>query len=318
MTSKFPPKDGNPKEQKTRCGYIAVLGAPNAGKSTLINTIVGAKVSIVSPKVQTTRTRVLAIHMAGAEGQTQMLFLDTPGIFVVDTKAEKQGKLQGHMLDKAWDVAYEADIRLVLVDASNPKAVENTLPVLARLAEHKQTFYLALNKIDKIQRDKLLALTDRLKDAVGLEAIFMISGHTGDGVQDLVRVLAEKMPVSPWLYDPESLSDMPLRLLAAELTREQVFLQLSAELPYSCTVETESWEMRPDGSAFVEQVIVVERESQRAIVLGNQGRRIKAIGMKARPNITEAAGYPVHLKLFVKVEPDWIQRRSRLQAWGLG
>lgn len=295
-------------EDSQRCGFVALVGAPNAGKSTLLNAMVGAKVSIVSPKVQTTRARVLGITV---EGASQILFVDLPGIFTPNRRLERA------MVAAAWQGAADADLVLVLVDASSAGRDADTATILARLREQRRPAILVLNKIDLIRRDRLLELAETLNRDGLFTDTFMISALSGDGVADLKAHLARAVPEGPWLYPDDQLSDMPMRLLAAEITREQVFLQLHQELPYAITVETEAWEEQPDGSARVAQVIYVTRESQRAIVLGRGGQRIKAIGAAARKELMTLLDRPAHLFLHVKVRESWADDPERYRDWGL-
>jgi GTP-binding protein Era len=291
----------------TRCGYVALIGAPNAGKSTLLNRLVGHKLAIVTPKAQTTRFRLLGIAIAG---NTQTVFVDTPGIFA------PRRRLDRAMVRAAWTGAAEADHTVLLVDAA--RGVDRDVRgIVARLAAGGRTVILALNKIDRVRRDRLLSLTDDLTRAGRFDPVFMISALTGDGVDDLRNYLAGHLPQGPWLFPPDQLSDLPERLIAAEITREQVFLQLHDELPYAVTVETEAWQERPDGSVRIDQVITVQKPGQRAIVLGEQGRRIKEIGARARAELERLCERRVHLFLFVKVRPDWIEDRERYAALGL-
>ena len=290
-----------------RCGYVALIGAPNSGKSTLLNRLVGRKLAIVTPKPQTTRTRLLGIAI---EGSSQIIFVDTPGIFT------PRGRLDRAMVAAAWSGAEDADETLLLVDASRG-IDQDTRRILDRLAERGRRSILALNKIDLIRRERLLGLTEELSREGDFDPIFMISGLKGDGVEDVKQYLAGRMPPGPWLFPEDQLSDAPERLIAAEVTREQVFLQLHDELPYASTVETERWEDRPDGSVRIEQIIYVQRPGQRAIVLGEGGKRIKAIGARARAELERMLERRVHLFLFVKVREDWIEDRERFEALGL-
>ncbi|MBV9964449.1 MAG: GTPase Era [Alphaproteobacteria bacterium] len=295
----------------TRCGFIALIGAPNAGKSTLLNQLVGAKLAIVTPKVQTTRTRLLGIAI---DGPAQLIFVDTPGIFA------PRRRLDRAMVAAAWAGAADADKAVLLVDAA--RAVQrglddDTAAIVSRLVETKRRAILALNKVDLVRRDKLLGLTAELSKSGVFDEVFMLSALTGDGVADLKRHLAENAPEGPWLFPADQLSDAPERWLAAEVTREQVFLQLHDELPYAATVETEGWEERRDGSARIDQVIYVQRPSQRAIVLGEGGRRIKAIGARARAELEQMLGRRIHLFLFVKVRENWLDDPERYAALGL-
>jgi GTP-binding protein Era len=291
----------------TRCGYVALIGAPNAGKSTLLNRLVGQKLAIVSPKVQTTRSRLLGI---ATEGNTQLIFVDTPGIF------EPRRRLDRAMVAAAWAGASDADVSVLLVDVAYG-VDDDTRGIVERLKRAGRPAILALNKIDLIRRDTLLVLADQLSKAGNFTQIFMISGLTGDGVEDLHRHLAEIVPEGPFLFPPDQLSDAQERWLAAEVTREQVFLQLHDELPYSATVETESWQERPDGSVRVEQIIYVRRQSQRAIVLGEGGKRIKTIGARARAELGAMLDRKVHLFLFVKVRDNWLDDPERYRAMGV-
>lgn len=291
----------------TRCGYVALIGAPNAGKSTLLNRLVGQKLAIVSPKVQTTRSRLLGI---ATDGDTQLVFVDTPGIFA------PQRRLERAMVAAAWAGASDADIAVLLVDAA--RGVDgDARRIVDRLKTAGRPAILALNKIDLVRRDTLLGLADRLVKSGNFDKVFMISGLTGDGVDDLHRHLAAAVPEGPFLFPADQLSDAQERFLAAEVTREQVFLQLHDELPYSATVETESWQERPDGSVRVEQVIYVRRQSQRAIVLGEGGKRIKTIGARARAELGAMLDRKVHLFLFVKVRDNWLDDPERYRAIGV-
>jgi GTP-binding protein Era len=291
----------------TRCGYVALIGAPNAGKSTLLNQLVGQKLAIVTPKVQTTRSRLLGIATGD---DVQLILVDTPGIF------EPRRRLDRAMVAAAWAGASDADVSVLLVDAARG-IDDDTRRILARLKGAKRPAILALNKIDLMRRDMLLGLADQLSKQGNFTRVFMISALSGDGVADLRRFLAEVVPEGPFLFPPDQLSDAPERFLAAEVTREQVFLQLHDELPYSATVETESWQERPDGSVRVEQVIYVRRPSQRAIVLGEGGKRIKTIGARARAELGAMLDRKVHLFLFVKVREGWLDDPERYRAIGV-
>jgi len=294
----------------TRCGYVALIGAPNAGKSTLLNGLVGAKVSIVSPKMQTTRRRVLGIAI---EGSAQLVFVDTPGIF-----SPRPGRrLERAMVAAAWEGAKEADIDVVLVDATIGLDAD-TRRILDGLKESsKRRAVLALNQIDKVKREALLPMAAAITQAYEFERVFMISGLTGDGVEDLLAYLAEALPEGPWLFPADEMTDAPLRLLAAEITREQIFLQLHQELPYASTVETEGWEKFADGSVKISQLIHVARDSQKPIVLGKGGARIKSIGEAARAELEKLLGRRVHLFLQVKVTGDWTEDKERYEAMRL-
>jgi GTP-binding protein Era len=296
-----------PAGGETRCGFVALIGAPNAGKSTLLNALVGSKVTIVSHKVQTTRALIRGIAL---EGQSQLIFVDTPGIF------SPKRRLDRAMVTTAWSGAHEADLVAVLIDAR--KGVdEEAEDLLARLSEVKTRKILILNKIDVVPRDTLLALTKRANDLAKFEATFMISALTGDGVADLKTWLAERMPLGPWLYPEDQMSDAPMRQLAAEITREKLFERLHQELPYHSTVETESWKELRNGEIRIEQTIYVERESQRKIVIGKGGQTLRAIGEGARREIAEIAETKVHLFLFVKVREGWGDDPERYRAMGL-
>jgi GTPase len=291
----------------TRCGYVALIGAPNAGKSTLLNRLVGQKLAIVTPKVQTTRSRLLGI---ATEGGVQLIFVDTPGIFA------PRRRLDRAMVAAAWAGASDADVTVLLVDASRGLDPE-ARAIVERLKAERRPAILALNKIDLVRRDALLGLVAEASKLGEFARVFMISGLNGDGVEDLHRHLAEVAPSGPFLFPPDQLSDAQERFLAAEVTREQVFLQLHDELPYSATVETESWQERPDGSVRVEQVIYVRRQSQRAIVLGEGGKRIKTIGARARAELGAMLDRKVHLFLFVKVREGWPDDPERFRPLGL-
>jgi GTP-binding protein Era len=297
---------GSTETGSRRAGFVALLGAPNAGKSTLLNRLVGAKISIVTPKAQTTRTRVLGIAL---HGQTQLIFIDTPGIF------EAKKRFDRAMVAAAWAGAASADIVAVLVDASH-SIREDTRRLLSGLKDQSIKAVLVLNKIDLVARNKLLVLADELNREGVFTDIFMVSAATGDGVDDLMEHFAARLPLGPWLYPEDQLSDMPQALLAAEVTREQLFLQLRQELPYAATVEPESWKTLEDGGAKIDQVIYVERDSHKPIVLGKGGARIKAIGTAARRELEQMFGHPVHLFLHVKVR-GWSEKPEHYRALGL-
>ena len=295
-------------EPETRCGFIAILGAPNVGKSTLMNRVVGTKVSIVSPKVQTTRTRVLGIAL---EGEAQLIFIDTPGIF------KPKRRLDRAMVAAAWGGAGDADHVVLLVD-SQRGITPDTQSIIDKLkSQVGRRVDLALNKVDLVYKQDLLTLTEKLNQFDIFDEIFMISAEKGEGVDEFVTYIKAKMPVSPWLFPEDQTSDMPMRLLAAEITREKLYLKLHQELPYATTVETETWEEKKDGSIRIEQTIYVERESQRSIVLGKGGKMIKSIGAESRRDLAEIADTPVHLFLFVKVREKWGDDPSRYSHWGL-
>jgi GTP-binding protein Era len=293
--------------EATRAGFVAVVGAPNVGKSTLINRLVGTKVSIVSPKVQTTRTRVLGICMAGA---AQVIFVDTPGIF------RPRRRLDRAMVAAAWGGAQDADQILVLVDAKR-RICDDTRAIIEKLQQSGRKAVLAINKIDLVRKDVLLALAAELAETGIFTETFMISAETGDGTADLLQHLANGLAEGPWLFPEDQVSDMPERLLAAEITREQLYLQLHQELPYAATVETETWEEKEDGSVRIEQVVYVERDSQKAIVLGKRGSRIKELGSAARTELEAILECKLHLFLFVKVREKWGDDPERYRDWGL-
>ncbi|MFD2233783.1 GTPase Era [Phaeospirillum tilakii] len=303
-----PPTDVAPAGGETpRCGFVAVVGAPNAGKSTLVNALVGTKVSIVSPKVQTTRFRVLGIALVGA---AQVILADTPGIF------QPRKRLERAMVAAAWTGAADAEHVCLVVDAQRGLD-DDTRAIIAQLKEAGRQVVLVLNKIDLIRRDKLLSLTADLHAEGLFSAVFMVSALTGDGVGDLLTHLAGLVAPGPWMFPEDQVSDLPQRLLAAEITREKAFLALYQELPYSLHVESERWQEREDGSARIDQVIYVERDSQKAIVLGKGGRQIKAIGAAARAELEELLERRIHLFLHVKVREDWSEKRDSYSEIGL-
>ena len=291
----------------TRCGFVALIGAPNAGKSTLLNALVGAKVTIVSRKVQTTRALIRGI---GAADKSQLIFVDTPGIF------SPKRRLDRAMVTTAWSGAHDADLVGVLIDARKGLD-EEAEALLDKLKEVRVPKLLILNKIDLVAKEALLALAQAANDKVAFEATFMVAALKGDGVADLKAWLAAHVPPGPWHYPPDQMSDAPLRQLAAEITREKLFERLHQELPYQSTVETEVWKELRDGSVRVEQIIYVARDSQRKIVLGKGGQAIKAIGAAARKEIAEIAEAKVHLFLFVKVREGWGDDPERYRAMGL-
>ena len=290
-----------------RCGLVAVLGAPNAGKSTLVNALVGQKVAIVSPKAQTTRARLMGIAI---EAEAQMLLVDTPGIF------DPNRRLDRAMVAAAWEGAVGADRVLLTIDAA-AKIGARVEAMLEGFEKRPEPKILVLNKVDIAKKDDLLVLAAKLSERFQPEAVFMVSATQGDGVEDLKRHLAEAMPEGPWHYPEDQLSDATDRMVAAEMTREQLYLQLHAELPYASAVETEKWEDRKDGSTAIHQQILVERDSQKAIVLGKGGSRLKAIGQAARAEISEHLGRKVHLFLHVKVNPRWDEDRGLYREIGL-
>ena len=292
---------------ETRCGFAAIVGAPNAGKSTLLNRLTGAKLSIVSPKAQTTRFRVLGILM---RGQTQILLVDTPGIFA------PRRKLDRAMVNAAWSGAEEADIALLLVDAK-AGAREPVTAIASSLAKRGGRQWLVLNKVDLVSPPALLPLTAALNELAAFEQTFMVSANTGDGLDALLDALATAMPQGPYLYPPDDLTDLPDRLLAAEIVREQIFLQTQEEVPYAATVETESFTERPDGSVRIEATIYVARPGHKAILIGSGGARVREIGAKARQQLTGVLERPVHLFLNVKERANWDEEGARLRALGL-
>jgi GTPase len=291
----------------SRCGLVAVLGAPNAGKSTLVNALVGQKVAIVSPKAQTTRARLMGIAL---EGEAQILLVDTPGIF------NPARRLDRAMVKAAWEGADDAD-RVVLVIDAAAKTGGKVEQVIAGVEARREPKVLVLNKVDLANKAELLALAQKLTERLQPEAVFFISASTGDGVEDVKAHLAAAMPEGPWHFPEDQLTDATDRMIAAELTREQLYLQLHQELPYASAVETEQWEERPDGSAAIHQQILVERDSQKAIVVGKGGARLKAIGSAAREAIAEHLGRKVHLYLHVKVAPKWGDDRGLYEDIGL-
>jgi GTP-binding protein Era len=291
----------------TRAGFVALIGAPNAGKSTLLNRLVGSKVSIVTHKVQTTRALVRGI---GMHGNAQIIFVDTPGIFAPKRRLDRA------MVTTAWGGAADADLVALLIDARKGMTDE-VEAILERLADTGAKKILILNKVDVSEREQLLALAQAANDKVAFDRTFMVSALTGDGAGDLLDYIAEQMPEGPWLYPEDQVSDLPMRWLAAEVTREKLMLRLHEELPYASTVETESWTDTKDGGVRIEQVIYVARESQRKIVLGKGGSAIKAISMAARKELSEMLGQPVHLFLFVKVRSNWADDPERYREMGL-
>ncbi len=298
----------------THCGFAAIIGAPNAGKSTLVNALVGSKVAIVSPKVQTTR---MAIRGVAMQGQTQIVFVDTPGIF------KPRRRLDRAMVNAAWAGAGDADAVVLLVDAAeltgNPQghAANDTHAIIEELKTSNTKAALALNKIDGMKRTDLLPLMQQLNEEGVFEEVFLISALKGDGITDLAAWVAGRMPQGPWLYPADQAADIPSRTLAAEITREKIYLRLHDELPYASTVESEKWEERKDGSVKIDQIIYVQREGQKAIVLGKGGATIKIIGELARKEMEELFDRRVHLFLFVKVREDWAEQRDHYKEMGL-
>lgn len=289
----------------TKCGFVAVLGEPNAGKSTLINFMVGSKVSIVSPKVQTTRQRVLGIALSG---ETQLILVDTPGIF------QPKRRLERAMVDAAWSACGEADLIIVVVDV-NDRNLSRSIDILEKL-KHRPVI-LVLNKIDQIKKEKLFEIVQKFQPFDNITDTFMISALTGNGVDQLVHKLCDKLPESPWLFPEDQITDFPQRLWAAEITREQLYHQLHHELPYETMVETEAWEEFDNGSVKISQVIYVNRDSQKSIVLGKAGRQIKALSTAARQEMAEQLDRPVHLFLHVKVVENWLEKPGLYRLMGL-
>ena len=290
-----------------RCGFVAVVGAPNAGKSTLVNALVGQKVAIVTPKAQTTRTRLMGIAI---EGEAQILLIDTPGIF------EPKRRLDRAMVAAAWGSAQHADLIALVVDAERG-LTRSVVAMIDKLLERREPKILVLNKVDLVRKEALLTLASQLGERLAFESIFMISATTGDGVADLKAALAARMPEGPWHFPEDQVSDATDRMLAAEVTREQLYHQLHAELPYESAIETEKFAERADGSAAIHQQILVARDSQKAIVLGKRGTRIRAIGEAARKELSELLGRKVHLFLHVKVNPKWEEDRGLYREIGL-
>jgi GTP-binding protein Era len=299
---------------KTRCGFAAVIGAPNAGKSTLVNALVGSKVSIVTPKVQTTRMPVRGVAM---RGEAQIVFVDTPGIF------KPRRRLDRAMVDSAWAGASDADAVLLIVDApeliAQPKALaaQDTQRIVEGLKTSGKKAALLLNKIDGVKRAELLPLADSLNREGAFEQVFMISALKGDGIDDVAAWVAARMPEGPWLYPEDQAADIPSRLLAAEITREKLYLRLHDELPYATAIQTEKWTDNKDGSVRIDQVIFVEREGQKGIVLGKGGQAVKKIGELARKEMEEIFDRRVHLFLFVKVREKWAEEREHYKEIGL-
>ncbi|MGH0000550.1 GTPase Era [Pseudovibrio ascidiaceicola] len=293
--------------ENTRAGFVALIGAPNAGKSTLLNQLVGTKVSIVTHKVQTTRAIVRGVAI---EDDSQVIFVDTPGIF------RPKRRLDRAMVDTAWGGAKDADVVAVLIDAK--KGINESVERILNELEHiKLPKVLILNKIDITKRDQLLALAAKANEYTKFDQTFMVSAINGSGTKDILKYFAEQMPKGPWLYPEDQASDIPLRMLAAEITREKLYLRLHEELPYISTVETDKWEDKKDGSIRIEQTIFVERDSQKSIVLGKNGQTIKAISKAAREELTEAFETTIHLFVFVKVRENWSDDPERYRNMGL-
>jgi len=292
----------------TRCGFVALVGAPNVGKSTLLNAFVGAKVSIVTPKVQTTRARITGIRIADG---CQIIFVDTPGIFAPKRRLDRA------MVNAAWAGSEDADVTVLLVDAL--RGIDrDTRDIVDRLKQRNRRVVVALNKVDRADKQKLLPVAAEIAAADIVDETFMISALKGDGVDDLLAYLAGRMPASPWLYPEDQISDVPMRMMAAEITREKLFLALHQELPYAISVETEMWtEMENDGAVRIDQLIYVTKEGHKPIVVGRGGQRLKQVGMAARKELEEILERRVHLFLHVKVRPNWLDEPARYREMGL-
>jgi GTPase len=305
----LPTLPGEPEREREgeRCGFVAIIGAPNVGKSTLVNAMVGTKVTIVTPKVQTTRSIIRGIAI---EGSAQLIFVDTPGIFAPHRRLDRA------MVAVAWSGAHDADSVALVVDAKRGLD-EETMAIGAKLADVAATKILVINKVDLVLKPSLLGLALQASERFAFAATFMVSAQSGDGVQEVKRWLAAHAPSGPWHYPADQISDAPVRALAAEITREKIYLRLHQELPYRSTVETDAWEELRDGSVRIAQTIFVERESQRKIVLGKGGQAIKAIGAEARREIARLIEKPVHLFLFVKVREGWADDPARYREMGL-
>ncbi|MGR3724486.1 GTPase Era [Abyssibius alkaniclasticus] len=295
---------------ETRCGFIALIGEPNAGKSTLLNRMVGAKVSIVTHKVQTTRARIRGVAL---EGPAQLIFVDTPGLFA------PRRRLDRAMVSAAWSGAADAEIIVLMIEAHRglTDGVQVIIDALKERMDPGQKLVLAINKIDRVKAEILLALSEKLNAELDFAATFMISAERGHGVDDLRSYLAGELPIGPWLYPEDQIADLPMRMIAAEMTREKLTLRLHEELPYQLTVETESWEEKPDGSVRIGQLIYVMRDGHKGIVLGAKGATIKAISTAARQEMATFLGRPVHLFLQIKVRPNWLDEPERYTEMGL-
>jgi len=300
-------EDAKTPQGPTRCGFCAIIGAPNAGKSTLVNQLTGSKVSIVSHKVQTTRARIRAIAM---EGNAQIVLVDTPGIF------KPKRTLDRAMVQNAWGGAGDADAVILLIDG-RPGLTDEAKEIIAHLEHTRTKTILVINKIDLMSRERLLEVATAFNDAYRFEQTFMVSALNGSGTQDLLKYLAQKMPEGPWLYPEDQVADVQLRFMAAEMTREVIYERLHEELPYASTVETETWEEMKDGSVKIGQIIFVQRDSQKAIVLGKGGQSVKLLGQMARKEMEAQFGRKVHLFLFVKVREHWPEDKERLRNMGL-
>ena len=293
--------------KNTKCGFVALIGAPNAGKSTITNNFVGSKVSIVSPKAQTTRTTIKGI---GIYDNTQIIFLDTPGIFAPKRRLDRA------MVASAWNGFGDADINVLVVDA-NRGMNDETSAIIDELIKRNARAVLAFNKIDMVNEDRLEDLKEEFENLFSFDAVFMFSAQSGDHITDFYQYLADNLPDSPWYYPEEQMSDMPLRLLAAEIVREKLFLNLRQELPYALTVEPELWEHKEDGSIRAEMTIYVERDGHKNIVIGHNGTMIKKIGQSAREELEELLEERIHVFLFVKVRENWVNDPARYKDWGL-
>ena len=303
-------EQGKSHSMTTRAGFVALIGEPNAGKSTLLNRMVGAKVSIVTHKVQTTRTRIRGIAMAG---DAQIVFVDTPGLF------RPRRRLDRAMVKAAWGGASDADVIVLLIEAQRG-LTEGVQAIIDRMRDEMpkgQPISLAINKIDRVKAEVLLALAEKMNEAFPFAETFMISAEKGYGVEKLRNWLAETLPEGPWFYPEDQIADLPMRMIASEMTREKLTLRLHEELPYQLTVETEKWEDKPDGSTRIDQIVYVARDGHKGIVLGNGGETIKSVGQAARADISEFLGRTVHLFLQVKVRPNWLEEKERYSEMGL-
>jgi len=296
-----------PEVASTKCGFVALVGAPNAGKSTLLNALVGSKIAIVTHKVQTTRSKLVGVAL---HDQTQMIFVDTPGIFTATKRLERA------MVAAAWEGANDADVVILLVD-SMCKITDSTRTIAEGLKKSSKKAILAFNKIDTVRRDKLLAMSQELNDIGDFEETMMISAKTGNGLEDLQNKIADFLPEGPWLYPEDHLTDITERMLASEITREKFFERFHEELPYATTIETERWRELKDGSVRIEQIIYVERDSQKQIVIGKGGKGLKSIGQQSREELQELLGRKVHLFIFVKVRKGWSDDKERYRNMGL-
>ncbi|MBT6032126.1 MAG: GTPase Era [Kordiimonadaceae bacterium] len=296
-----------PEVASTKCGFVALVGAPNAGKSTLLNALVGCKIAIVTHKVQTTRSKLVGVAL---HDQTQMIFVDTPGIFSATKRLERA------MVAAAWEGANDADVVILLVD-SMCKISDSTRTIAEGLKNSSKKAILAFNKIDTVRRDKLLAMSQELNDIGDFEETMMISAKTGNGLEDLQNKIADFLPEGPWLYPEDHLTDITERMLASEITREKFFERFHEELPYATTIETERWRELKDGSVRIEQIIYVERDSQKQIVIGKGGKGLKTIGQQSREELQELLGRKVHLFIFVKVRKGWSDDKERYRNMGL-